>query len=84
MLRYDKKKKRNEVIIDGINFENGVVLYKEEEFVLVEEKEKSRIKRYYLKGKKKGNRDILIDGMKGIKDNLKYDGKGGLMVVLIV
>jgi len=84
LLRYDPKTKRNEVLIDGLHFANGVVLSPAEDFVLVAETAKSRIHRYYLKGPKKGNRDIFIDGLPGLPDNLKSDGQGGFLVVLIV
>ena len=84
LLRYDPKTKRNEVLIDGLHFANGVVLSPAEDFVLVAETTKSRIHRYYLKGPKKGNRDIFIDGLPGLPDNLKFDGQGGFLVPLLV
>jgi hypothetical protein len=83
LLRYDPKTKRNEVLIDGLHFANGVVLSPAEDFVLVAETTKSRIHRYYLKGPKKGSRDIFIDGLPGLPDNLKSDGHGGFVVLLI-
>lgn len=84
LLRYDPKTKRNEVLIDGLHFANGVVLSPAEDFVLVAESTKSRIHRYYLKGPKKGNQDIFIDGLPGVPDNLKSDGQGGFLVPLTV
>jgi hypothetical protein len=84
LLRYNPKTKSNEVLIDGLHFANGVVLSPEEDFVLVAETVRSRIHRYYLKGSKKGHRDIFIDGLPGLPDNLKSDGQGGFLVPLIV
>lgn len=83
LLRYDPKTKKNEVLIDGLHFANGVVLSPAEDFVLVAETTKSRIHRYYLKGPKKGNRDIFIDGLPGLPDNLKSDGQGGFLAPLV-
>jgi len=84
LLRYDPKTKRNEVLIDGLHFANGVVLSPAEDFVLVAETARSCIHRYYLKGPKKGIRDIFIDGLPGLPDNLKSDGQGGFVVALVL
>lgn len=72
------------MLIDGLHFANGVVLSPKEDFVLVAETARSRIHRYYVKGPKKGSRDIFIDGLPGLPDNLKSDGQGGFLVPLIV
>nr|CAD7454077.1 unnamed protein product [Timema tahoe] len=40
--------------------------------------------RYYLKGPKKGQKDIFLDGLPGLPDNLKSNGRGGFYVPLIV
>ena len=84
LIRYDPRTKKNEVLIEGLHFANGVVLSPNEEFVLVAETFRSRIHRYYLKGPNKGERDIFIDGLPGVPDNLKSDGQGGFFVPLIV
>lgn len=54
LIHYNAKTKENTVLIDGINFANGVALSEDEEFVIVAETAGSRILRYYLKGPKKG------------------------------
>lgn len=84
LLKYDPKTNSNEVLIDGLHFANGVVLSPKEDFVLVAESVRSRIHRYYVKGPKKGSRDIFIDGLPGLPDNLKSDGQGGFLVPLLV
>lgn len=83
MIHYDSKTKTNKVLIDGIHFANGVVLSSDEEFVIVAETARSRIQRYHLKGPKKGTHDIFIDGLPGLPDNLKSDGKDGFLVPLV-
>nr|CAH7738619.1 unnamed protein product [Callosobruchus chinensis] len=84
LLHYDAKTKKNKVLIDKLHFANGVQLSDDEEFVIVAETHRNRIHRYYLKGSKKGTHDIFIDGLPGMPDNLKSDGKGGFFVPLIV
>lgn len=83
LLKYDPKTGSNEVLVDGLHFANGIVLSPKEDFVLVAETGRSRIHRYYVKGPKKGSRDIFIDGLPGLPDNLKSDGQGGFLAPLI-
>lgn len=84
LIHYDAKTKRNTVLVDGIHFANGVALSDDEEFVIAAETVQNRIHRYYLKGPKKGTHDIFIDGLPGLPDNLKSDGKGGFFVPLVM
>ncbi|XP_074035898.1 adipocyte plasma membrane-associated protein Hemomucin [Leptinotarsa decemlineata] len=83
LIHYDAKSKTNRVLIDNIHFANGVLLSDDEEFVIVAETVGNRIFRYYLKGPKKGTRDVFIDGLPGLPDNLKSDGQGGVLITLI-
>ncbi|XP_066996419.2 adipocyte plasma membrane-associated protein Hemomucin [Anabrus simplex] len=83
LFRYDPQTKQSKVLIDQLQFANGVVLSPEEDFVLVAETARSRIHRYYLKGPKQGTNDIFIDGLPGLPDNLKSDGEGGFFVPLV-
>ncbi|RZC38688.1 adipocyte plasma membrane-associated protein-like, partial [Asbolus verrucosus] len=84
LIHYDPKTKKNTVLIADLHFANGVALSDDEGFVLVAETARSRIHRYYLKGPKKGTHDIFVDGLPGMTDNLKSDGKGGFIVPLVV
>lgn len=81
---YDAKTKQNTVLIDNLIFANGVQLADDESFVLVNDLNRNRILRYYLKGSKKGTYDTFIDGLPGMPDNLNSDGKGGFLVPLVV
>ncbi|CAG9763984.1 unnamed protein product [Ceutorhynchus assimilis] len=83
LMHYNAKTKTNKVLIDELFFANGVALSKDEEFVIVAETGSSRIQRYHLKGPKQGKKDVFIDGLPGLPDNLTPDGKGGFIVPLL-
>ncbi|KAL1501891.1 hypothetical protein ABEB36_007131 [Hypothenemus hampei] len=83
LIHYNVKTKENVVLIDNIHFANGVVLSKDEDFVIVSESARNRLLRYYLKGPKKGTHDVFLDGLPGVPDNLHSDGKDGYLVSLI-
>ncbi|XP_066153997.1 adipocyte plasma membrane-associated protein Hemomucin [Euwallacea fornicatus] len=84
LIHYNSKTKKNQVLLDGIHFANGLALSKDEEFIVVAETMGSRLFRYYIKGPKKGTHDVFIDGLPGLPDNLKADGKGGFLVPLVL
>ncbi|XP_071453915.1 adipocyte plasma membrane-associated protein Hemomucin-like [Hetaerina americana] len=83
LLKYNPKTKQNEVLLDSLYFSNGVCLSSKEDYVLVAETVTSRILRYHLKGPKKGQKDIFLDGLPGNPDNIKPNGNGGFFISLI-
>ncbi|XP_063231195.1 adipocyte plasma membrane-associated protein Hemomucin-like isoform X2 [Bacillus rossius redtenbacheri] len=83
LFQYNPKTNSSKVLIDKLQFANGVILSQEEDFVLVAETGRSRVHRYHLKGPKKGQRDIFLDGLPGLPDNLKPNGHGGFLVPLV-
>ena len=83
-MKYDPKTKQTTVLLKGLHFANGVQLSKNEDFVIVAETCQSKVVRYYLKGEKKGQSDVFIDGLPGFPDNIRSDGKDGILVSLPV
>nr|CAD7264043.1 unnamed protein product [Timema shepardi] len=84
LLKYNPVTNTSEVLLDKLHFANGVILSPLEDFVVVAETAASKLQRYYLKGPKKGQKDIFLDGLPGLPDNLKSNGRGGFYVPLIV
>lgn len=74
--RYDPKTKKVETLIDGTYFGNGVVLSKDESFVLMTETTKYRVLRYWLKGDKAGQTDIFIDNLPGFPNGISMREDG--------
>lgn len=76
LFKYDRKTKKNTVLLDQLNFANGVVLSPNEDFVLVSETMSSTIRRVYLKGSKALESDVFVEGLPGLTDNLIADEEG--------
>jgi len=72
------------ILIKGLRFSNGIQLSKNEDYLMISESGLSRVLKYYLKGSKKGQHDVLVDGLPGSPDNIRPNGKGGAYVSLIV
>ncbi|MBL1097536.1 SMP-30/gluconolactonase/LRE family protein [Streptomyces coffeae] len=73
---------RPEVLLDGLQFANGVALAEDESFVAVVETGAYRISRLWLTGPRAGRRDTLLGGLPGFPDNLTR-GPGGLFWVAL-
>ncbi|XP_049776721.1 adipocyte plasma membrane-associated protein Hemomucin-like [Schistocerca cancellata] len=82
LLKYSPTTNTSEVLLEKLHFANGVLLSDDEDFVLVSETLSSQIRRYYLKGEKKGSNDVFVDKLPGLPDNLSHDGKGSYFVAL--
>lgn len=82
LLRYDFQRKVTEVLVDKLEFANGVALGPNESFVLVNETGAYRITRYWITGPKAGTHDLFIDNLPGLPDNLSFNGKDRFWVAL--
>ncbi len=82
LLRYDPATNQAEVLLDGLQFANGIALSQNEDFVLVTETGNYRIVRYWLKGDKAGTHDIFMDNLPGIPDGISANGDGTFWLAL--
>ena len=82
LLRYDFSNGHTEVLLDQLQFANGVALGPDENYVLVNETGAYRISRYWLKGEGAGSHDLFIDNLPGLPDNLSFNGKDRFWVAL--
>lgn len=71
-----------EVLVDGLQFANGVALAADESFVAVAETGAYRVTRLWLTGPLAGRRDILIDNLPGFPDNLSTGRQGRIWIAL--
>lgn len=82
LLRYDFQTGKTVVLMDKLEFANGVTLGPDERYVLVNETGAYRISRYWLSGPKAGTRDLFIDNLPGLPDNLAFNGRDRFWVAL--
>nr|AHA95467.1 strictosidine synthase-like protein [Phelipanche aegyptiaca] len=80
-IRYDKKTKEAKVVMDRLHFPNGLVLSKDNSFVLSCEAPTQLVHRYWIKGPKAGTRDIFAK-LPGYADNIRRTETGDFWVAL--
>lgn len=82
LLRYNFQTGKTDVLLQQLEFANGVTLGPDDAFVLVNETGAYRITRYWLKGPKSGTRDVFIDNLPGLPDNLSFNDHDRFWVAL--
>jgi hypothetical protein len=72
LLSYNPATNETKVRMDNLFFANGVALGPNDEFVLINETGIAKIHRLWLTGKKAGLRDIFIEHLPAMPDNLYF------------
>ena len=65
-----------DVLLDDLIFANGVALAQDERFVLVAQTGRAQIDRFWLAGDKEGQREIFVQNMPGLPDNISTGSNG--------
>lgn len=60
-----------ELLLDDLNYANGVAISADGSFVLVSETGHYRVLKYWLSGENKGSSEVLLENLPGFPDNLK-------------
>lgn len=71
-----------EVLLDGLQFANGVALAGDESFVAVAETGSYQVSRLWLTGPHAGRREILIGNLPGFPDNLSTGADGRIWIAI--
>ena len=82
LLMWDPVKAEAYTLMNQLHFANGVALGPDGDYLLVNETYKYRIKRYWLRGDRAGQEEILIDNLPGFPDNLSFNGRDRFWVAL--
>jgi len=70
------------VIMDSLNFANGVAVSDDQQYLLISETGGYRIHRYWLQGPNAGNSEIIIDNLPGFPDNINNGMNGRFWIGL--
>jgi sugar lactone lactonase YvrE len=82
LLQYNPASGNTYVLLDGLNFANGVTVAKDGSFVLVSDMGAYSIRRLWLKGPKTGEKEIFTDNLPGFPDNINLTERGTVLVAL--
>ncbi|MES1924566.1 SMP-30/gluconolactonase/LRE family protein [Salinisphaera sp. T31B1] len=82
LLKYDPESRQASVLLDGLQFANGVAVGPDDAYVLVTETGSYRVLRYWLKGDKAGQHDVFIDNLPGFPDGISFNGSDTFWLAL--
>ena len=83
LLVYDPVDQSTKILMEGLNFANGVATDAGSQFILVNETGSYRIHKYWLQGDKAGQSEVLIDNLPGFPDNIVRGRDGRFWVGLV-
>lgn len=86
LLVYNPADRTTEVLLDGLNFANGVALAADDSFVLINETGSYRVLRYWLKGPRATadqEPQIWLDNLPGFPDNIERDRSANLFWIAL-
>jgi sugar lactone lactonase YvrE len=79
---WDPKTHQTTELMRDLYFANGVALDPEQQFLLVNETSRYRVRKLWIAGEKKGQSEIVIDNLPGFPDNIST-GTGGVFWIAI-
>lgn len=82
LVAYDPGTGSTKVVLDGLQFANGVTVSPDGSFVLVAETGAYRIRRLWLEGPAAGTNDVFVDNLPGFPDNINFTDRGTVWVAL--
>ena len=82
LMRHDPTTGVTEILLDGLQFANGVALSRNEDFVLVNQTGSYSITRFWLTGDRAGTQDVFFDNLPGFPDGISSNGRGTFWVAL--
>lgn len=76
LYSYNPKTKEIKTLIEGTYFGNGVVISKEQDYLLMVETSKYRIIKYWLTGSKAGGTELFMDNLTGFPNGISIRENG--------
>ena len=83
VIEFDPASGSARIIMDGLNYANGVAISDDDRFLLVAETGAYRIHKYWLTGPRTGQTDVIIDNLPAFPDNITAGMQGRFWIGLI-
>jgi sugar lactone lactonase YvrE len=83
VIEFDPASGEARVIVDKLNYANGVAISDDDRFLLIAETGAYRIHRHWLAGPRAGETEVVLDNLPAFPDNITAGMKGRFWVGLI-
>lgn len=76
LLSYNPKTKKTKTLLKDLYFANGIAVDPNNQFVLVNETPRYRVRKFWINGPKKGTSEFLIENLPGFPDGISRGDNG--------
>ncbi|MBT8078795.1 MAG: SMP-30/gluconolactonase/LRE family protein [Gammaproteobacteria bacterium] len=83
VLRHDTKSGSTDVLMDGLNFANGVAISEDQQYLIIAETGHYRIWRHWLAGDRAEESEVILDNLPGFPDNVNNGMQGRFWIGLV-
>lgn len=83
VLKYDPFNNETTLVLDQLDFANGIAISEDQSYLLVNETGSYRVVRFWLEGPNAGTREIILDNLPGFPDNINNGLHGRFWIGLI-
>jgi hypothetical protein len=83
VFEYSPVSKQTKVIMDGLNFANGVAISEDQQYLLVIETGHYRVLKHWLEGPNAGTTEVILDNLPGFPDNVNNGLNGRFWIGLV-
>ncbi|KAJ8045376.1 Adipocyte plasma membrane-associated protein [Holothuria leucospilota] len=80
LMWFNPTSRFSNVALLDLYFPNGILLSPDNDFLLICESTAFRILKYYIRGEKSGDKEIFVDNLPGLPDNIRPSSSGGYWV----
>jgi sugar lactone lactonase YvrE len=83
VFRHDTASGETSIVVDALNFANGVAVGEDQQYLMINETGSYRTLRYWIRGPAAGTTEVVIDNLPGFPDNINNGLNGKFWIGLV-
>lgn len=83
IFEYSPMSGHTRVLMEGLNFANGVAISEDQQFLIVNETGHYRVLKFWLEGPNAGTTEVILDNLPGFPDNVNNGLEGKFWIGLV-
>lgn len=83
VVRFDPASGDAVVLLDGLNFANGIAISEDQSYLMISDLGSYRILRHWLQGPRAGSTEVVLDNLPAFADNINNGNQGRFWIGLI-
>jgi sugar lactone lactonase YvrE len=83
VIAFDPRGGDTRILVDGLDFANGVAIDADDRYLLIAETGSYRILRHWLQGPNAGSTEVIVDNLPGFPDNINRGDDGRFWIGLV-